>query len=112
MGEPDLSSLSRPVDPTPAFVLDALTEARRLREFRLRPRYQQHDAAGWINRAQRAETKTKRLGQMLDELERGNFTWRWGPSRGRNGDNRWWGAMPQTGGRGVDMAKARYRRER
>ncbi|MBD8064203.1 YdeI/OmpD-associated family protein [Devosia sp. PTR5] len=44
-----------------------------------RPAYQRNDYLMWINSAKRAETKAKRLAQMLDELERGgvymNMKW-------------------------------------
>ena len=35
------------------------------------PAYQQNDDIGWISRAKKAETRHKRLDQMLDELEDG-----------------------------------------
>ncbi|WP_287235548.1 YdeI/OmpD-associated family protein [Mesorhizobium sp.] len=45
-----------------------------------RPDYQKNDYLGWIARAKRAETRHKRLDQMLDELKRGgvymNMPWR------------------------------------
>lgn len=36
-----------------------------------RPAYQQNDYVGWISRAKKAETRQKRLDQMLDELRKG-----------------------------------------
>ncbi len=72
MGDSDFSGLSRPVHPMPDFVSDALAEHGLLDTFRSRPAYQQNDYVGWINRAQRAQTKGKRLHQMLDELKRGD----------------------------------------
>ncbi len=36
-----------------------------------RPFYQRNDYLGWIGRAKRAETRAKRIAQMLDELEEG-----------------------------------------
>ncbi len=36
-----------------------------------RPPYQRNDYLGWIGGAKRPETRHKRIGQMLDELERG-----------------------------------------
>ena len=36
-----------------------------------RPHYQRNDYLGWIARAKRAETRDKRIDQMLDELRRG-----------------------------------------
>jgi uncharacterized protein YdeI (YjbR/CyaY-like superfamily) len=37
-----------------------------------RPAYQRNDYLGWIGRAKRPETRTKRINQMLDELESGD----------------------------------------
>ena len=55
----------------PDFVHAAL-EARGLRaRYDARPPYQRNDYLLWINKAQRAATKQKRLAQMLDELESG-----------------------------------------
>lgn len=46
----------------------------------MRPPYQQNDYLGWIARAKLEATKTKRLNQMLDELEGGrlymNMKWK------------------------------------
>ena len=55
----------------PGFVRDALKERGLMAAYQARPAYQQNDYLGWINRAQREETKQKRLRQMLDELEVG-----------------------------------------
>ncbi len=55
----------------PEFVLLAL-EAHGLRAaYDARPPYQRNDYLLWINKAQREETKQKRLAQMLAELESG-----------------------------------------
>ena len=70
MEDTDFSSLSRPVQPMPQFVLDALKDRDLLAAYKSRPPYQQNDYLSWINRAKRPETKEKRLHQMLDELER------------------------------------------
>lgn len=67
----DFSGLKRPRYPLPDFVRRALTERRLMSAYLERPPYQQNDYIGWINRAKGRETKEKRLGQMLDELERG-----------------------------------------
>ena len=72
MSDTDFSSLSRPIQPMPQFVLDALEEHGLLAAYKSRPPYQQNDYLGWINRAKRPETKEKRLNQMLDELARGD----------------------------------------
>ncbi|MNY66648.1 hypothetical protein D3C86_2041070 [compost metagenome] len=61
----------RPREEMPEFVREAL-EARGLRaQYAARPPYQRNDYLMWINRAQREETKRKRLDQMLDELAGG-----------------------------------------
>jgi uncharacterized protein YdeI (YjbR/CyaY-like superfamily) len=43
------------------------------------PDYQKNDYLGWISRANRSDTRQKRLDQMLDELLRGsvymNMAW-------------------------------------
>jgi uncharacterized protein YdeI (YjbR/CyaY-like superfamily) len=45
-----------------------------------RPPYQRNDYLGWIQRAKRTETRSKRLEQMLEELAGGklymNMRWR------------------------------------
>ena len=55
----------------PAWIRDALREAGLEGAYRERPAYQRNDYVGWITRAKLEPTKQKRLGQMLDELERG-----------------------------------------
>ncbi len=47
----------------------------------LRSPYQQNDYIGWISRSKRAETRQKRLNQMLDELQKENVYMRmkWNP---------------------------------
>ena len=73
MGEVDFSNLSRPRQPMPDFVREALIENELFDAYRSRPAYQQNDYLGWINRAKRPETKKKRLNQMLYELQRGDL---------------------------------------
>jgi uncharacterized protein YdeI (YjbR/CyaY-like superfamily) len=73
MSETDFSSLSRPLQPMPDFVKQALIENDLLEAYLQRPPYQQNDYIGWINRAKRMETKQKRLDQMLYELARGDL---------------------------------------
>lgn len=41
--------------------------------YQARPPYQQNDYIGWISRAKRAETKEKRIRQMLEELASKQF---------------------------------------
>jgi len=72
MSKTDFSNLSRPIQPMPQFVLDALEERGLLIAYESRPPYQQNDYLSWINRAKRPQTKEKRLRQMLDELARGD----------------------------------------
>ena len=64
-------SLTRPIQPMPDFVEEALTRQGLMQAYRERPAYQQNDYLGWIARAKRPQTKLKRLDQMLDELRRG-----------------------------------------
>ena len=73
MSNSEFSSLSRPIQPMPDFVKDALVKNHRLDAYKSRPPYQQNDYLGWINRAKRPETKEKRLAQMLYELQRGDL---------------------------------------
>ena len=42
-----------------------------MHDYRARPAYQQNDYLGWIAQAKRADTRLRRIEQMLDELERG-----------------------------------------
>lgn len=74
-------ALTRPIQPMPAEVAEAL-EARGLRAaYDARPPYQRNDYLMWIGAAKRPETRAKRLAQMLDELETGGvyMKMRWGP---------------------------------
>ncbi len=66
-----MSPLSREIQPMPDDVRLEL-ERRGLRDaYDARPAYQRNDYLGWIARAKRDATRTKRLEQMLDELARG-----------------------------------------
>ena len=49
-----------------------------------RPWYQRNDYLGWIARAKRADTRERRLRQMLDELRAGDVYMKmaWRPRRG------------------------------
>ena len=64
-------NLTRPIQPMPDFVEEALIDNDLTDDYQARPAYQQNDYIGWINRAKRPETKFKRLDQMLDELRTG-----------------------------------------
>jgi uncharacterized protein YdeI (YjbR/CyaY-like superfamily) len=63
----------RPRHPMPDDVAKALKAAGLRRQYDARPNYQRNDFIGWIGRARTAQTRTKRLAQMLDELERGGI---------------------------------------
>ncbi|WP_287074555.1 YdeI/OmpD-associated family protein [Mesorhizobium sp.] len=64
----------------PDDIRTALTKQGLMAAYDDRPDYQKNDYLGWIARAKRAETRHKRLDQMLDELKRGgvymNMPWR------------------------------------
>ncbi len=65
--------LKRVKHPMPDFVRDALENRDLAEAYYDRPAYQQNDYIGWITRAKRDETRSKRLSQMLDELEDGRL---------------------------------------
>ena len=71
MENSDFSRLKRSCYPMPDDVVSALEESGLTPHYRLRPPYQQNDYIGWITRAKRDETRTKRLNQMLNELGEG-----------------------------------------
>ena len=77
------SRLTRPIEPMPSVVEDALIDHGLMDAYRARPDYQRNDYLGWINRAKRSETKEGRLQQMLSELERGDIYMKmdWRPGR-------------------------------
>lgn len=64
----------------PEYVRSALEDQGLMGRYAARPWYQRNDYLGWIARAKREETKSKRLNQMLDELKAGDvymkMTWR------------------------------------
>lgn len=64
-------NLRRPTQPMPDDVAALLTEHDLRGVYDERPAYQRNDYLAWISRAKRPETRGKRIGQMLDELERG-----------------------------------------
>jgi hypothetical protein len=55
----------------PDFVAEALDADGLRAAWDARPRYQRNDYLGWINRAERMETKERRLAVMLAELRAG-----------------------------------------
>lgn len=75
--------LSRDLHPMPAFVATALDRAGLRAAYDARLPCQRNDYIGWITGAKREETRRKRLGQMLDELRRGDvyMKMRWGGGR-------------------------------
>ncbi|MCF6111914.1 YdeI/OmpD-associated family protein [Mesorhizobium muleiense] len=68
-----MTRLKRALNPMPDDIRTALTKQGLMAAYDDRPDYQKNDYLGWIARAKRAETRHKRLDQMLDELKRGGF---------------------------------------
>lgn len=66
-------TLKRPKLRMPSFVRQGLAKRGLMNAYRERPAYQQNDYIGWIVGAKLADTKQKRLRQMLDELEHGGI---------------------------------------
>jgi len=64
--------MQRPRYPMPDDVRVALENAGVSAAYHARPPYQRNDYIGWINRAVRPETRSKRIQQMLDELSTGD----------------------------------------
>lgn len=75
-----MSALRRPHNRMPPDIERALRERGLDAAFDARPPYQRNDYLGWITRAKREDTRTRRLAQMLDELEAGDrymdMSWR------------------------------------
>lgn len=65
---PRTSTLTRPKNPMPAAVRDALLARGLMDAYRARPPYQRNDYLGWIARARLPATRQKRLAIMLREL--------------------------------------------
>ncbi len=72
MSGDNLSRLKRVRHPMPGVVRKALAARNLMDAYREPPPYQQNDYIGWITRAKRAETRERRLAQMLDELAAGD----------------------------------------
>ncbi len=69
----DYSKLKRALNEIPPDVKSALAARDLTENYFARPAYQQNDYISWITRAKREETRSKRLNQMLDELEKGGI---------------------------------------
>jgi uncharacterized protein YdeI (YjbR/CyaY-like superfamily) len=65
------AKLTRPLQPMPEFIREALEERALMEAYHARPAYQQNDYLSWITRAKLEATRQKRLAQMLQELESG-----------------------------------------
>jgi uncharacterized protein YdeI (YjbR/CyaY-like superfamily) len=65
--------MARPIQPMPDDVRRELDERGLRDDYDARPFYQRNDYLSWIGRAKRLDTRRKRIGQMLDELERGGI---------------------------------------
>ena len=65
-------ALKRARNRMPLRVREALNQRGLMQAYRARPPYQRNDYLGWIGRAKRAETRDRRIAQMLDELTRGD----------------------------------------
>lgn len=79
----DTGRLTREVHEIPPDVAAALRERGLMAGYCARPAYQQNDYVGWIGRARRADTRRKRLEQMLEELAAGGvyMKMKWAPQR-------------------------------
>ncbi len=61
----------RATNAMPDDVRRAIVGSGLMDEYEARPHYQRNDYLGWISRAQRRDTRQRRIEQMLDELARG-----------------------------------------
>lgn len=66
-------TLTRDTHPMPDDVAARLAAAGLRAAYDARPAYQRNDYLGWIARAKRAETREKRIAQMLGELAGGRL---------------------------------------
>jgi uncharacterized protein YdeI (YjbR/CyaY-like superfamily) len=65
--------MGRPVQLMPADVRTMLIERGLTEAYDDRPFYQRNDYLAWIGRAKRADTRTRRIARMLDELDIGGI---------------------------------------
>ena len=63
----------RPTHEMPDDVAAALATAKVQRQYDERPHYQQNDYLGWIVQAKRADTRQKRIDQVIKELATGGL---------------------------------------
>lgn len=66
-----MSPLKRPQQPMPRDVQEALRTSGVSDAYQERPAYQRNDYLGWIARAERDQTRRRRMRQMVDELREG-----------------------------------------
>ncbi len=64
--------MKRPANPMSDDVRASLESEGLMDRYEERPWYQRNDYLGWIERSNRADTREKRLRQMLDELRAGD----------------------------------------
>lgn len=55
----------------PADVAEALRASGTRSDYDARPAYQRNDYVGWITAARSAETRSRRITQMIEELSEG-----------------------------------------
>jgi uncharacterized protein YdeI (YjbR/CyaY-like superfamily) len=67
----DNSNLKRQLQSMPDDVREALEQRGLIKAYDERPVYQRNDYLGWISRARRDATRSKRIEQMLEELATG-----------------------------------------
>ncbi len=81
--ESSAMALTRPLQPMPDDIAARLAAAGLCAAYSARPPYQRNDYLAWIARAKRAETREKRIAQMLEELAGGRhymkMVWRTRP---------------------------------
>lgn len=63
--------MQRPTQPMPDDVAELLAQHGVRSAYDDRPAYQRNDYLAWITRAKQPETRSKRINQMLSELEKG-----------------------------------------
>jgi len=66
------AELKRPLNRMPAWIRQALVDAKLMDAYRNRPPYQRNDYLGWIIRPKMESTRQRHLEQMLDELKQGD----------------------------------------